>query len=374
MIDPYTAVGLVTTVRGIRDRSQIRRNLDHIADVMAAASWLSSLDLPVRLVAIPEGALQGFTDEVFDLDHVAYAGECAIDVPGEETAFLGELARHWNVFVMAQAKARHPEFPDRFFNVGFVIEPVEGRVILKHHKVATLYPVEHSVTPHDVWDRWVELYGDGLDAFYPVVDTEVGRLGVMMANEASYPENARGLAMNGAEVVYRASYPHPHTGNEYFEIQNRARALDNNFYVVAPNLATYYLEQDSELPVDTFGGRSMVVDYRGRIVGSHLYGAGSSYVAGTVDVEALRDFRARARWDNWMKDLRTELYQPIYRRPIYPKNLYMDRPPMQHGEFAHEVIDKQVSLLQGLGIYERPGRGERAAGHRQRPAGGRRTP
>ena len=68
----------------------------------------------------------------------------------------------------------------------------------------------------------------------------------MMANEGSYPENARGLAMNGAEVVYRASYPHPHTGNELFEIQSRARALDNNFYVVAPNIGTYYLTPDSD--------------------------------------------------------------------------------------------------------------------------------
>jgi hypothetical protein len=41
----------------------------------------------------------------------------------------------------------------------------------------------------------------------------------MMANEGSYPENARALALNGAEVVSRASYPHPATGNEIFEIQ-----------------------------------------------------------------------------------------------------------------------------------------------------------
>jgi hypothetical protein len=54
----------------------------------------------------------------------------------------------------------------------------------------------------------------------------------MMANEGSYPENARALAMNGAEVVYRASYPHPATGNEIFEIQSRARALDNNMYAL----------------------------------------------------------------------------------------------------------------------------------------------
>ena len=110
-----------------------------------------------------------------------FARECAVDVPGPETDYLGGLARQWNAFIMAQAKARHPEFPGRFFNVGFIINP-EGEVILKHHKVVPLLPVEHSVTPHNVWDKWVELYGRNLDAFYPVADTEIGRLGFLMAN------------------------------------------------------------------------------------------------------------------------------------------------------------------------------------------------
>ena len=118
MPDPYTAVGLIPTVRGVRKRAEIQRNLDHISHLIAAASWLSSLDLPVRLVLLPEGALQGFTDEVFDLDHATYARETAIDIPGPETRFLGDLARHWNVFIMGQAKATHPDFPERFFNVG----------------------------------------------------------------------------------------------------------------------------------------------------------------------------------------------------------------------------------------------------------------
>ncbi|HEY3107199.1 MAG TPA: nitrilase-related carbon-nitrogen hydrolase, partial [Chloroflexota bacterium] len=322
-MDPYTAVGLIPTVWGIRNRAEIQKNLEHISHLIKAASWLSSLDLPVRLIAIPEGALQAFNDEVLDLDHVSYARECAIDIPGPETRFLGDLAKEWNAYIMAQAKATHPEFPDRFFNVGFAIDP-NGQIILKHYKLSTLYPVEHSVTPHDVWDRWIELYGRTLDAFFPVADTEIGRLAVMMANEGSYPENARGLAMNGAEIVYRASYPHPHTGNEFFEIQSRARALDNNFYVIAPNLATYYLFVDSDTPIDTFGGRSLIIDHKGRIAGQHLYGAGSSYVAGTIDVDALRYHRTHAQWDNWMKDVRSELYQLIYERPIYPKNLYME--------------------------------------------------
>src|SRR5215470_5284693 len=82
MISPYQAVGLIPTVYGVRKRSEIGRNLEHLAHLIKAAMWLSGLDLPVRLIAIPEGALQGFTDEVFDMDHELYAREVAIDVPG----------------------------------------------------------------------------------------------------------------------------------------------------------------------------------------------------------------------------------------------------------------------------------------------------
>src|SRR5437870_6058440 len=123
MIEPYQAVGLVPTMRGIGHRDEIAANLEHISHLIKAASWLSSLDLPVRLIAVPEGALQGFNDEVLDLDHVTFARECAIDVPGEETEALGRLAREYGAYVMAQAKARHPDLPDRYFNVGFILDP-----------------------------------------------------------------------------------------------------------------------------------------------------------------------------------------------------------------------------------------------------------
>lgn len=353
MIQPYTAVGLIPMVRGIRRREDIRINLEHLSHLAKAAVWLSGLDLPVRLIAIPEGALQGFNDEVLDLDHVQFAREGAVDIPGPETDYLGRLAREFDVYIMSQAKARHPDLKDRFFNVGFILNPA-GDVILKHYKVSPLFPVEHSVCPHDVYDWWIEKYGRTLEAFWPVVDTDIGRLGIMMANEGSYPENARALAMNGAEVVYRASYPHPATGNEYFEIQSRARALDNNMYVVAPNMGAYYLSPEETTPIDTFGGRSFIINYRGQIVGRQDYGAGSTYVGGVIDIAALRDHRARAQWDNWMKDLRTELYQLLYEQPIYPKNLYLEREPYKHAQYRDEVIRKQIELMHRRGIWKRP--------------------
>lgn len=353
MIEPYNAVGLIPTVWGITKREDIMRNIEHQSHMVKAACWLAGLDLPVRLIAFPEGALQAFNDEVLDLDHASFARECAIDIPGPETDALGAISREYDVYIIAQAKARHPEFQDRFFNVGFVLDP-SGDVILQHYKVAPLYPVEHSVCPHDVYDWWIERYGRNLDAFWPVVDTDIGRIGIMMANEGSYPEYARGLAMNGAEVVYRASIPHPAASNDYFEIQTRARALDNNMYVIAPNMGSYYLHSDSEVPIDTFGGHSYIVDYRGQVVGRQEYGGVSTSVCGPINVEALRHHRTESKWTNWMKDLRTEMIQLIYETPIYPKNLYANRAPMNHAEYEREVTRKQIELLVDRGIWKRP--------------------
>jgi predicted amidohydrolase len=206
-IGQYMALALQPVMRGAYRRSDIKINIEHIIELARAAVWLSAIELPVRLIAIPEGALQGFTDEIFDWDHRRYVDELAIDVPGEETALLGGLAREMSAYVVAQAKVRHPDFAERFFNCAFVIDPT-GNVIHKHYKLQ-VFAREHSTVPHDVWDRWTELYGTGLDAFYPVVDTQIGRIGCVICMEGSYPETARGLAMNGAEIIYRPSYPEP---------------------------------------------------------------------------------------------------------------------------------------------------------------------
>jgi predicted amidohydrolase len=329
-IEQYMALALQPVMRGAHRRSDIRANIDHIFELSRAAVWLAGIDLPVRLITIPEGALQGFTDEIFDWDHRHYVEHMAIDIPGEETALLGRLARELNAYVIAQAKAKHPEFPDRFFNCAFILSPA-GEVILKHYKLQ-VFAREHSTVPHDVWDRWTDLYGTGLDAFYPVVDTEIGRIGCMICMEGSYPETARGLAMNGAEIVYRPSYPEPYVANDLWELQNRTRALDNTMYVIAPNPAAYLPDPSTLFPIDNFGGKSMLIDYQGRIVSKHDAGGTASYAGGIINIEALREYRARSLWGNWLKDLRTEQYRLIYDRPLFEKNRCLTELPLKHAE------------------------------------------
>src|SRR5260370_10898586 len=69
---------------------------------------------------------------------------------------------------LPRRKARHPDWRDRFFNVGFILDP-RGEVILQHYKVSPLFPVEHSMGPHDIYDWCVQKYGRTLQAFWPVV-------------------------------------------------------------------------------------------------------------------------------------------------------------------------------------------------------------
>ncbi len=362
MIEQYMALALQPTMRGCRKRAEVAVNIRHISELIDAAVWLSAIDLPVRLICVPEGCLQGFTDEVFDWDHNKYVDEMALDIPGEETEALGRKAKQHNTYIIAQAKVKHPEFPKKFFNGAFIIAP-SGEVILKHYKLQ-VFAREHSTVPHDVWDKWIELYGDGLDSFFPVADTEIGRLGCVICMEGSFPETARGLAMNGAEVLYRPAYPEPYVANGLWEIQNRARALDNTCYVVAPNPANYFLTQESGDALDTFGGKSMIVDYQGRILSEHAYGAGPSYAGAILDIEALRQYRTRSLWGNWLRDLRTEQFRCIYEQALYPKNLGLEKHPGRHAD--HDEIRRQVmEVMLAKGIYRRPSKTKTQAAPRE---------
>ncbi len=258
--------------------------------------------------------------------------------------------------MIAKAKARHPEFADRFFNVGFLIEPRGRDRDPPHHKVVPLQPVEHSVTPHNVWDRWIELYGAKLESFYPVADTEIGRIGIMMANEASYPENARGLAMNGCEIAYRGPYPGPRCDERHVlraepcprARQQHVRDRDEPRHLLPrPRL---------DVPIDTFSGGSQIVDFRGQVMTEVPYGGGSTWIAGTIDIEALRHFRQTAQWDNWLKDLTTEQYQLIYEQPDLSEEPLPGPARRSTTTISRERHEKQVALLQKLGIWRAPTR------------------
>lgn len=356
-VPPYIAVGLSTVVYGVGERKHIRWNLEIVEDAIHAAMSVISINMPVKLIALAEGALTGFTDEAFDVPHVTAARELFIDIPGEETEALGKLAEQYETYIVAQCKARWPEvMPDRYFNTLFVISP-RGEVV---HKAAKnhLWCRERSCTPHDVYDRWVELFGDGIDAFYPVLRTDdIGNLGTICCSDGEYPEAVRALAFNGAEVVYRPSEAVPMTtvgypGGGTWMLQNRAHAHFNSVYMVCPNVGPVYLHPRMRHPYDIGGGHAHIVDYMGNIV-SYSPSGYNTFVAGTIDIEALRQFRVMNLNTNWLKDLRTEVFRRMYEEPIHPRNLWLEQDPLPHAE-VDEIYRANIRRLIERGAYTEP--------------------
>jgi hypothetical protein len=52
-----------------------------------------------------------------------------------------------------------------------------------------------------------------------------------------------------------------------------------------------------------------------------------------------------------MRDLTTEQYQLICEQPVYPKNLYLDRPPYTHAQYREHVTEAQVRLLHERAVW-----------------------
>lgn len=348
-IPPYTVVGLTPQTYFIKHRDEIPAIVREIEGLAKAAFWLSNSQAPVKLLVLTEGALQGFRDEVHPITAEHYIENIALEIDGPEIAQIRELAKKFNVFLAFQARTVRPEFPGRFFNENILLDP-KGEIILRHYKNSVLYPCEHSTTPHDVLDKWTEIHGNNLDAFFPVAKTEIGNIGFSMAMEGSYPEYVRGSAMNGAEVLIRMCLPQPHATQ--FEIQNRAHALNNTMYVIGNQGGICTVEPEDQ-PIDLMGGASHIVNYRGEILDQKSSSL-RSYIASEINIEALREFRISSPMMNWIKDLRTEIISPIYKQSIVEPNMNLEKTTYDTEEFAAEVLSSRVNLMIERGVFTPP--------------------
>jgi predicted amidohydrolase len=358
----YVAVAIQNDSWNCYKRDDYERNMENIANCVRTAVRYAELDSPVRLVALPEGGMGGWAYWAGGKEHIDAYNRLAPEIPGKETDFLGQLCKEGNFYLIGQMQAKDPEIMEnRIFNIAFIIDP-NGKIIHKHHKTG-FFTLEPMTAPTDIWERFIELYGDDpvelFNAVFPVARTEIGNIGTLICAEGSFPEAARGVALNGAEIIWRANYVEPWKGNNIFEMQNRSHAVFNACYILAPDISNLYGAGGFTGKDETrcSYGNSFMVDYRGNII-SRVYGADQSHVSGVIDIDGLREFRTKALWSNWTKDMRIEQYKVIYdammaKGGMYTRNLCMDGPPLttaDQKELARYHINKAVEL----GIYMPP--------------------
>jgi predicted amidohydrolase len=347
MTDPYAIVALSPRTVTVNKREDALENTKRICDFMDPAVMVASTDgAPVKLVVLPEMAIQGMPMDFKAGNREAHE-QFAMDIPGPETELLGEKAKQLNSYIAAELlMVRDDDFPGHLFNVAFLISP-QGEVVYKRAK-ATSDAYEGgalgTTNPHDIYDEWVEKKGNGnaLNAIFPVAKTEIGNIGYIICHEGAYPEISRGLAMNGAEIIIRATLIDPQTSSGMWELQNRAHAVFNQVVVVSPNLGPQ-VNDDGHM-YDLFGGRSMIVDHKGHIL-SRQEGVspGDSFVSAVVDIEAIRRSRIANGVTSWFKDLRTEQYAAIYKEEIYGRNQYAEELP-QEGWLSREEKRRAANI------------------------------
>jgi predicted amidohydrolase len=173
-------------------------------------------------------------------------------------------------------------------------------------------------TPHDVWQRYLEHYGD--EGVFPVADTPLGRLACIASEEILYPEIARALALRGAEILLHSTSEVGSPELTPKDICKRARAVENMAVVVSANSAGIL---GYPIPNQSTDGMSKIVDWHGKVLIEAGYG--ESMVANAeIDLASLRAWRNRPGMGNLLARQRLELFRSTYAESIHPADTMLD--------------------------------------------------
>ena len=258
----------------------------------------------VRLFVFPEFA---HAAPIYDSVRKLRA-RLAVPVPNEHTDVYARICRELGCYIQTGTFLEaDPDYPEAVFNTTVLVGP-KG-VLSTYRKVNPWIPWELHASPHD-------LPGDRGNPF-PVVDTELGKLGVAICYDWLFPETIRQIAFQGAEVLLRVSaYMDPWGATpplDWWTLFNRARAVENTVFVVAANQGA----SRPHYPPFSWPGGSMIVDYDGRILAQADPGPGEKVVVAPIQLGTLRQERWRRLGHDMRSHLRSEIHTYLG-RPYLP--------------------------------------------------------
>ncbi|MFJ1260088.1 nitrilase-related carbon-nitrogen hydrolase [Cupriavidus sp. CuC1] len=259
------------------DAAGVQRNIDRIGRyVDQACSSFPGVDL----IVVPE-----YTTHGFGFDPYATHLSLASTIPGPETDAFGKKAIEKNVWLCVSVVEKG-ETPDKKpYNSMVIINPA-GEVVLKYRKIFPWCPKEP-------WTPGEEMN---------VCDGPKGsKLAIAICSDFDYPEIAREAAWKGANVIIRPSkYMYP--WDEIWDVTNQVRAYENQAYVVAVN----HTGRDASY---SYFGRSMVVDYDGRILAKLGEGEGMTKV--DIFPRHVEEIRTQRISNNYLYQLKHRGYTGV---------------------------------------------------------------
>lgn len=234
--------------------------------------------------------------------------DLAETIPGPSTEFYGEIAKRCGVVLVTSLFEKRAE--GLYHNTAVVIEKdgsIAGRYRKMHIPDDPAYYEKFYFTPGDL-------------GFCPI-QTSVGKLGVLVCWDQWYPEAARLMALQGAELLIYPTAIGWESSDTLEEQQRqteawitiqRSHAVANGIPVIAVNRIGLELDPSGQTNGIQFWGNSFVVGPQGEFL---TRAAADSEHVQVVEVDMQRSEQVR-RWWPFLRDRRIESYADILKRFI----------------------------------------------------------
>jgi beta-ureidopropionase len=211
---------------------------------------------------------------------------------GPTVKLMQQLARqHQMVLVIPMYEE---DLTGVYYNTAAVID-ADGQYLGKFRKIHI---------PHCQPGFWEKFYFRPGNLGYPVFDTRIGKVGVYICYDRHFPEGARCLGLNGAEIVFNPSATVAGLSEYLWKLEQPAHAVANQYFVGAIN------RPGSEEPwnIGEFYGQSYFCDPRGQMVAQSKERTADDIVIADMDFDLIRE--VRNTWQ-FFRDRRPETYDGI---------------------------------------------------------------
>ena len=234
--------------------------------------------------------------------------DLAETIPGPSTDFYGELARELGIVIVTSLFEKRA--PGLYHNTAVVIEK-DGSIAGKYRKM-------HIPDDPAYYEKFYFTPGDL--GFHPI-DTSVGRLGVLVCWDQWYPEAARLMALQGADMlIYPTAIGYESSDTdeekqrqrEAWTTVMRGHAVANGLPVIAVNRVGHEPDPSEQTQGIQFWGSSFVAGPQGEL----LYRAcddDEENVILNIDLDHSENVR---RWWPFLRDRRIDEYGEITKRFI----------------------------------------------------------
>jgi len=214
----------------------------------------------------------------------------AESVPGPTTDRMAEYAKKYNMVMIVPVYER--EAAGFFYNTAAVID-ADGTYLGKYRK-------NHIPHTAGFWEKFFFKPGN---LGYPVFQTKYAKVGVYICYDRHFPDGARVLGLNGAEIVYNPSATVAGLSQYLWKLEQPAHAAANGYFMGCINRVG--LEKPWNL--GKFYGTSYFVDPRGQILAQASEDNDELLVA-EFDLDMIDE--VRNTWQ-FFRDRRPETYEKL---------------------------------------------------------------